>query len=202
LAGDPARWFPIKFSIIFIYPRHCPLSTLLYSPQCQSSPSAMLPFSLKVVWLVFAALGRSYHPSFRVPTFFTQPIPKVSQRRGSYSSRLLPSLGPTGPPSYTASRSPSLRSRSASVRRLIFPSPFCADPPLATRHGVADDTFQDAAFVLRHTDRDHRSVFPHSDWRVRVLYLGLVPNSFQAVQLNTGISIVRFQTIMTINGEG
>jgi hypothetical protein len=64
------------------------------------------------------------------------------------------------------------------------------NPPLA-RHGMEDDSFQHAALLLRHTGRDDRPMFPRSDWRMRMLYLGLVSNRLQAVPLNTSISFVR-----------
>jgi len=54
---------------------------------------------------------------------------------------------------------------------------------------VEDDSLPYAPLVLRRTDRDHRSMFPRSDWRVRVLHLGFVPDRFQAVPFNTSIGI-------------
>ena len=56
---------------------------------------------------------------------------------------------------------------------------------------MEDDSLPYAALVLRRTDRDHRSMFPRSDWRVRVLHLGLVSDRFQAVPFDTSIGIVR-----------
>jgi hypothetical protein len=41
---------------------------------------------------------------------------------------------------------------------------------------MEDESFQHAARILRRTDRDHRSMFPRSDRRMRVLHLGLVSN--------------------------
>jgi hypothetical protein len=83
-----------------------------------------------------------------------------------------------------------LRLRSALVRASSSPGLSHADPPL-DRHGMADDTLPYAALVLRCTDRDHRSMFPRPDWRVRVLHLGFVSDRFQAVPFDTSIGIVR-----------
>ena len=58
------------------------------------------------------------------------------------------------------------------------------------RHGLEDDSLPYAPLVLRHTDRDHRPMFPRSHWRVRVLHLGLVSDRFQAVPFDTSIGIV------------
>jgi len=56
---------------------------------------------------------------------------------------------------------------------------------------MEDDSLPYAALVLRRTDRDYRFMFPRSDWRVRVLHLGLVSDRFQAVPFDTSIGIVR-----------
>ena len=56
---------------------------------------------------------------------------------------------------------------------------------------MEDDSFQYAPLVLRRADRDHRSMLPRSDWRVRLLYLGIVFDRLQALPFDTSVSIVR-----------
>jgi len=98
---------------------------------------------------------------------------QVSQRPGSPSSHLPRQLGHTGPRCSTASRSPSLRLCSPLVRTFSFSSLSHLDPRLP-RHDMENESFQHAALVLCRTDRDHRTMFPHSHRHMRMLYLGLV----------------------------
>ena len=100
---------------------------------------------------------------------------KVSQRPGSSSSRLPPQLGRTGPPFSTASRSPSLSLFSPLVRAYSLSSLSHPHSQLP-RHDMEDESVPNAPLVLCRTDRDHRSMLPHSHSHMRMLYMGIVPD--------------------------
>jgi hypothetical protein len=132
----------------------------------------MLSLTLRVLWFTFAILGL-----FLISLVFLAltPLSKVSQRPGSSSSHMPPQLGHTGPPFSTASRSLSLRFFSPLVRAYSLSSLSHIDSQLA-RHDMEDESVPNAALVLYRTDRDHRSMLPHSHGHMRMLYLGIVSN--------------------------
>jgi hypothetical protein len=130
----------------------------------------MLSLTLRVLWFTFAILG-PFLVSL-ISLSLTPPL-KVSQRPGLSSSHMPPQLRHTGPPFSTASPSLSLRFFSPLVRAYSYPLFLTFDSQLA-RHDMEDESVPNAALVLYRTDRDHRSMFPHSHGHMRMLYLGIV----------------------------
>jgi hypothetical protein len=58
------------------------------------------------------------------------------------------------------------------------------------RHDMEDEPVPHAPLVLYRTDRDHRSMLPHSHGRMRMLYLGILSDRLQAIPFHTSIGVV------------
>jgi|SRR6266849_8842408 len=130
----------------------------------------MLSLTLRVLWFTCAILGLS---SISLISLSLTPLSKVSQRPGSSSSHLPPQLAHTGPPFSTASRSLSLSLFSPLVRAYSLSSISHLDSQLP-RHDMEDESVPNASLVLCPTNRDHRSMLPHSHGHMRMLYMGIV----------------------------
>ena len=152
--------------------RLCQIVTPSFIPELQnvSGWKTMLSLSLRVLWFTFAILGSS--PISFLSLSLT-PLSKVSQPPGSSSSHMPPQLVRTGPRFSTASPSLSLRWFSPLVRACSLSSLPLIDSRLA-RHDMEDESVPHAALVLYRTDRDHRSMLPHSHGHMRMLYLGIL----------------------------